>query len=300
MDGRLFSTQGISLERMQNFCRVAETESFTVAADGDPNRQTLYSRQVKDLERFFGTELFVRRGRTVVLSDSGRQLHALLSEYFSALEDFRELCSDSVQSVTIGGGDSFIQWSMIPKLGELRDFFGRAELNLVNLRTEVIVSELKKGSLDFGIIRKDAVESELATLDLGQLNFSLFVPSKTGLNTQSAVARMSDLRFAGMEGQGMYQRAIQGIAEKDGLLMRFEIFCSSFPMMAKAMIASQLSGILPSSAVVDLKGHGYSRIELDSLSDLSRSMCLCWNRRLERVNPNTYLGVNQLASLLKF
>lgn len=299
MNDGLFSTQGISLERMQNFCRVAETESFTVAADGDPNRQTLYSRQVKDLERFFGTELFLRKGRTVALSDSGRQLHALLSEYFNALEDFKELCSDSVRRVTIGSGDSFIQWSMIPKLGELRELFQRSELNLVNLRTDEIVSQLKKGALDFGVIRKEAVDHELSAIDIGNWEFSLFVPSRLEVSSESALQQMSDLNFAGMEGTGTYQNSIDGIAEQNGVLIRYQVFCSSFPMMAKAMRASQISGILPSMAAVELSDTEYSCIHLDVLSQLSRDLCLCWNRRLARVNSSLAHQAEYLAEILR-
>lgn len=298
MQNGLFSTQGISLERMQNFCRVAETESFTVAADGDPNRQTLYSRQVKDLERFFGTELFVRKGRTVVLSESGRQLHALLSEYFNALEDFKELCSDSVRSFNIGTGDNFIQWGIIPRLEGVRELLGNSEINFLNLRSRDVVDGLKKGTLDFGIIRSSSLPTTLQAIELGRWQYSLFVPRDSGLNSKNALAGLSDLSFVGMEGEGSYQNFLNRFVSENGLLLRYALYCSSFPMMAKAMKSLSLAGILPSAASDELGKEAFTKINLDCLLDLSRDLCLAWNPRLARVTPGFVENAEALAKLL--
>ena len=133
----LFEKSGLSLERLRSFCRVAEAGSFTRAAESDPNRQTLYSRQVKELEGYFSTELFRRNGRTITLTDTGRDLQRLAMEYFSALEDFTESCSGEMKSYTIGAGESLIRWMLLPKLPEIRQIAGRAEIAFNNNTTYV-------------------------------------------------------------------------------------------------------------------------------------------------------------------
>ena len=50
----LFQTTGLTLERLHSFLMVAEAGGVTKAAGGDPNRQSLFSRQIKELEEFFG------------------------------------------------------------------------------------------------------------------------------------------------------------------------------------------------------------------------------------------------------
>ena len=56
----LFSKAGLSLERLKTFIEVVEARGFTAAAKGDPTRQSQYSRQVRELEAYFGVELLVR------------------------------------------------------------------------------------------------------------------------------------------------------------------------------------------------------------------------------------------------
>ena len=73
---QMLSKGGLSLDRLNNFCRIAEAGGITKAAGGDPGKQSLYSRQIKELETFFGTELKVRRGRGIALTEAGNELAA--------------------------------------------------------------------------------------------------------------------------------------------------------------------------------------------------------------------------------
>src|SRR5476651_2050856 len=82
MFDQMLSKGGLSLDRLNNFCRIAEAGGITKAAGGDPGKQSLYSRQIKELETFFGLELKVRQGKGIALTDAGQRLaglHALIS-----------------------------------------------------------------------------------------------------------------------------------------------------------------------------------------------------------------------------
>lgn len=59
----LFSIGGLSIERLKSFIDVAERGSIARVADGDPSRQSLISRQIGELESFFGVELTKRKGK---------------------------------------------------------------------------------------------------------------------------------------------------------------------------------------------------------------------------------------------
>src|SRR5512136_216027 len=90
MFAELLSESGLSRDRLQSFCLVAEAGGVTKAAKGDPARQSLFSRQVKELEEFFGVELVRRKGRGVALTASGERLHLLAREQLLALSDFKK------------------------------------------------------------------------------------------------------------------------------------------------------------------------------------------------------------------
>src|SRR5437870_2183319 len=88
----LLQKGGISLDRLQSFCLVAQAGGVTKAAKGDPAKQSLFSRQIKELEEFFGTELIRRKGRGISLTESGERLNMIARECFASLIDFQSEC----------------------------------------------------------------------------------------------------------------------------------------------------------------------------------------------------------------
>jgi LysR family glycine cleavage system transcriptional activator len=70
----------------RSFEAAARHGSFQRAADELHVTPTAISHQVKRLEEYLGTQLFVRRNRAVTLTPDGRALAARLDELFSALE----------------------------------------------------------------------------------------------------------------------------------------------------------------------------------------------------------------------
>src|SRR6266446_4547184 len=116
MVSQLLQETGLSLDRLQSFCLVAEARGVTKAAKGDPAKQSLFSRQIKELEEFFGAELMRRKGRGVVLTSAGERLHAVAREQFAALSDFKAECRGQPLEIVIGAGESIIQWLLLPRL----------------------------------------------------------------------------------------------------------------------------------------------------------------------------------------
>src|SRR5471030_1007853 len=98
----LLSERGLSLDRLNNFCRIAEAGGITKAAGGDPGKQSLYSRQIKELETFFGVELKVRRGKGIVLTDAGQHLARLARAHLIRMADFQRTARNMPKRISIG------------------------------------------------------------------------------------------------------------------------------------------------------------------------------------------------------
>ena len=64
-----------SLRAVKSFVAAAKYQSFTRAAEALCVTQAAISRQIRDLEDFMGTELFIRSGRKVLLSDAGSRFY---------------------------------------------------------------------------------------------------------------------------------------------------------------------------------------------------------------------------------
>jgi DNA-binding transcriptional LysR family regulator len=77
MNAEILSRSGFSLNRLADFSAVAGAGSIVGAARGDVERQSLLSRQIRELEESFNAELVRRKGRGLVLTEAGRELAAL-------------------------------------------------------------------------------------------------------------------------------------------------------------------------------------------------------------------------------
>lgn len=86
---RLFSLSGLSLDRLRTFLAVAESGSIAKAAKGDATRQSQFSRQVKELEGFFGIALTRRVGRRIEITEEGSRLALIIRRQFGELDDFQ-------------------------------------------------------------------------------------------------------------------------------------------------------------------------------------------------------------------
>ena len=174
----LLARGGLSFERLQSFCLVAEAGGVTKAAEGDPARQSLFSRQIKELEEFFGLELVRRKGRGVALTGAGERLCALAREQLQALSDFKKAAAGQSVELTVAAGDSVIQWVLLPRLAALREKLPGASFKILNLPTAEITRRLREGTVDLGLVRAGSVARPLRSGSLGIMDFSLFIPAK--------------------------------------------------------------------------------------------------------------------------
>ena len=287
----LLSESGLSLERLQSFCRVAEAGGVTRAANGDATKQSLYSRQIKELEEFFGAELMRRKGRGIALTAAGQRLHRMTREQFAALIDFKSECRGQPLEIVIGAGDSLIQWLILPKLALIEKRLPMARHKFLNLTNAEISHRLNEGLIDFGIVRKSEVTKPLGGAPLGQMAFSLFVPRNklAMLKDKSFSEILSKLPLAILEGEGRFRQELGAIARKNKLRLNIKAECSSFPLVARALGSGTLAGILPTMAAGELVELGMVEISNKALSVFDRDICLAWNPR--RIRVRTALGL---------
>ncbi|MBI3710229.1 MAG: LysR family transcriptional regulator [Proteobacteria bacterium] len=81
--------------QLRSFHAVAEAGSFTAAARAARVSQPTITTQVRALEAQFGVELFVRHGRRVIVTETGRGLHEITLRLFGQEEDARSYLVDS-------------------------------------------------------------------------------------------------------------------------------------------------------------------------------------------------------------
>ena len=88
MNNIVFEHKGLSLERLRLLCDVARMGGIRAAVGDDPARQSLASRQLKELSEYANTELTKRVGRGIEVTQDGTELVNIGNEFFSKMSAF--------------------------------------------------------------------------------------------------------------------------------------------------------------------------------------------------------------------
>jgi DNA-binding transcriptional LysR family regulator len=277
---------GLSLDRLQSFCLVAEAGGVTKAAKGDPTRQSLYSRQIKELEEFFGIELVRRKGRGIVLTAAGQRLHLLAREQLLALSDFKRSSAGRPVELTVAAGESLIQWLLLPRLPAIQKKLPNVAFRLLNLPTAEIVTRLREGTVDLGLIRAGSTAPPLQSRPLGTMKFSLFVPARIlppAMRNKMTPAGFARLPLATLEGGGQFRQELERLSVRHQTALNIQLEVSSFPLMAKAVRTGGFAAVLPSVAAGEFAGSDVIELQPEFLKSLNRKTVLAWNPRMARI-----------------
>jgi LysR family hydrogen peroxide-inducible transcriptional activator len=145
----------MEIHQLTYFVAVAETGSFSRAAERCNIAQPSLSQQIQKLEQELGEPLFDRLPRKVVLTDAGR---TLLPRAVSILSDLQDIKHTLNQNADAGHG--LLNVGFIPTIApfvlprviqRFSQEFPNARLTVQEDLTETIVRNLLDGKLDVGI-----------------------------------------------------------------------------------------------------------------------------------------------------
>lgn len=299
MFDRLFKERGLSLDRLRTFCMVAEAGGFTKAAGKSSNRQSQFSHQINDLEEFFGMKLMKRHGKGITLTPSGETLLKVAREIFIALEDFQADCKSETQRFSIGAGDALLQWLLVPNVASLQKTVPKLGIDVYGQPTLEIVERVADLRLDFGLVRKSAINKTQKFQSLGFEKYALFVPRQllAGKGTPAVNEVIAKVPLATITGEGRFRASLEKQAKKDKLPLTFSLCCSTFPQAARALRSERYAAILPTIAADELDLTRFVTLPVPFLEP--REICLIWNPRLAKLRPRTNAVKDCLLTLLK-
>ena len=298
----LFSRHGLSLERLRAFLETAEAGGITKAVGPDPVRQSQYSRQIAELQSFFGVELLARRGKVLILTPAGQRLAVLIRESLTGLSDFEQACAGEPIRFHIGAGDSLLQWVVLPQVGRLTNEFPSFDFSLHSHRTSEVIAGLGELRLDFGLVRQDAVRKPLSSSPLGTITFALFIPNEWVKGRKSATFEwaLGNLPIATQSSDGQFTRRLYQIAEEKRRSFRLHLGCETFPQALQALLSRQYAAILPQMALAGTDRKSFLEISCPELDTEKRLVELAWNPRLIGVRKEADKLLQRLRKLLQF
>lgn len=206
---------------------------------------------------------------------------------FQALEDFHRACRNQLIELTIGAGESLIQWLLLPRLGQLVKRRTKLNIKLQNLRTKDILNGLDDGRLDFGVIGESSTNSKLETILLGKMDYALFVPLQlmpaNPPESKSPLFLLDNLPLAVLDGSPSILEAIESTASRHKLTLNIRLQLSSYPQLVQAVQSLQVASVMPTMAAKSLPKDAYQLVRLPFLDRLSRKIFLAWNRDVAKV-----------------
>jgi DNA-binding transcriptional LysR family regulator len=293
---RLFDVSGLSLERLLSFLQVVEAGGQAKAAKGDPTRQSQFSRQIRELEGFFGIALTRRVGRRIEITDDGLRLAGMIRRQFREIEDFREAMAGRSVSVRIGSQGSVIDWLLLPRLDAIQAALGNVMVEMEQLRTADVVRAVADGRLDFGVVREDAVATETKRWPLGKVGYALFAVNAFWKGRDSVAAILRQAPVGELLPGGQFTARWRAWLDKQNLHPRIVARVSSFTDLVRAVQAGHAAAVLPDVAVVDFDPQKFKHQPIEALK--ARKLVLIANaRNLERMGGRQDLETRLSAAL---
>lgn len=191
----------MTLIQLANFIRIAELQSISKAAAMIRIAQPALSRQLKDLEAEFGTELVVRHPWGISLTPAGEVLleraRLIVSETERARDAVQALSDEPAGPVGLGVPTSLAA-ALLPELAlVLQSKYPKVQPRLVEGFSAVLHGRMIAGDLDLAVLYEDRALRPLSTVPLLREGIVKVAPAGTieGLRTLIVPARPNRLRL---------------------------------------------------------------------------------------------------------
>jgi DNA-binding transcriptional LysR family regulator len=282
------SWNGVSIERLEALVRLSRHESILAANGNDQVSANLMGRQLRELRDALEVPLTKKEGRQTGLNDKGAELARIVSNFFDALEAFKDDSSENSTLYSIGTGDSLISKVLIPNFSKIRDLANGARMVFMNRRGSDVIKQIRNGELDVGILSRAYCEGKgVETFSLKTIGYSLFVPAgyKDIVPSGKPFKSLSEIPFATLEGPGELNALIEQIAERNKIKLRPVFQGTSLIQVSQVIQSGECCGILPDFFSKGFEGGTVSQFSLSGLKKLRREYLVAWKKDTENFKP---------------
>ena len=147
----------MDIRQLRAFTAIAETGTFTAAAERVHVTQAAISMQIRQLETETGVRLFVRAPRRVLLTEAGEKLleraRLILREHDAALHELAALTGADKGRLRIGSASAMVSGDPLPHiLKKLKAAHPGVEASVISGTSEDLVQRLMNGEIDAAFV----------------------------------------------------------------------------------------------------------------------------------------------------
>lgn len=152
----------LDLDQLQTFIAIADSGSFTKAAEEVHRTQSAVSMQMRRLEERIGKPLFEKDGRTNRLSEDGEKLLSYARRMIrlnrETLAAFDDQCLEG--HIRIGTPDDYADRFLPEIMARFARSNPRVELSVICEPTFNLVEHIRRGHLDLAIVTHDDAKGQ--------------------------------------------------------------------------------------------------------------------------------------------
>lgn len=290
---------GVSIDRLNTLCAVVEAGTIAAAAGPDLNRQSQFSKQLKELEKALGLSLFDRKGKSLRPNATGRRVALAAQTFFGALDDVMDIAQARAETIRLGAGEAMLRWFVMPHLSELMAGDPPLRFDVHNLTTELAVREILAGGVDLVIMRTDSVPDGMQSEVVKTVQYILAVPRALLRSREGAeVFEGRALPFAELAGDGFFTRTVQATAKALGLNLRPVLQAQTFSLLISAVESGTAAAFLPEVAAKSLPEQNFALVSAEGMGALNRRLSLVWSSHVLESRPAVRRAITRLRRVL--
>ena len=272
--------KGLSLDRLETLAKVVRQGGVVRAAAGDANRQSLFSRQIHELESAMNVTLMDRSSSPHQPTAAAMALVESTEALFRQFQLLREQTEEQRAEVIIGAGDRMIRSYLMPFLAKQSHVGIRAVLR--NLTSSAIRAGLISHSIHLGILRSETVPEMCKAVALKPIRVGFYAPlsmkDETSKNTWKLLIATPLVR---MEGENRLWHHWQQSLDAHGIQLDAALECSSWFQVAESMKIMQLAGFLPVD-VAHSYGNVFFECKLPCTADYYDNYSIAWSSAMAK------------------
>jgi LysR family hydrogen peroxide-inducible transcriptional activator len=278
----------MELHQLRYFVAVAETGSFTRAAEREGVTQPTLSEQVMRLEskkNGVGRRLFDRLGRKVVLTDAGSELLGRAQAILAAVNEAERAIRDSAEGgrLRVGAIPTIAPYVLPGAVSRFARAHAGVQLQLVEDRTERLLDAMLSGELDLGVMALPIRDERLHIESLYSEPLVMALPAKHRLATKTDVklADVMDEPFILLDEMHCFGDQVLSLCRRGGLEPRVVCRGEQIATLLAMVAAGQGLSVVPEMAATGDANPKRVYRPLGKPTP-SRTLCAVWHKQRYR------------------
>ena len=245
----------MQIESLKVFCDLAETESFTKAAQINEVTQSAVSQQISSLERQFKSLLIERSKKKFrltregqVLYDYSKQIIQTYDALFSKLQEIKDIVSGTIRVATIY---SIGLHDLPPYLKKFLKAYSTVNVHVEYRRSNQVYEDVLGNVVDLGLVAYPTKDPKLEVVPLRKDMLVLICHPQHPLakNKGIKLKEIAGKKFIGFEPDIPTRRAIDRILKEQGVQVQHVMEFDNIETVKRAVEIDAGIAIVPRGTI---------------------------------------------------